>query len=843
MTEKEINENNSLPEKSPENTVTPEANSSKIIQNEDSSVECSSLSSEFKDVPIQLVLSSNGLLETTTEAINVLTGLKNEKLCILSLNGPLSTGKSYLANNIINKKNIGFKVGEITEGIWLWGNPILLNNGAKLLIFDCQGLNKNEIITNKLFMLSVLLSTSIIYNTQGELSDDFINDFVYYTDLSKKIKVHKNEENEINNINDLKNYFPELILINNILTKEKMREMIETNPLCENFCKLFDKKSYINGKNLEELINKVYNDLNYKTINNNIIDGDSLFCLLQNYIDLLNNNKIPVIDLALENVLLSKAKNESEFIFEEFKNSINKKIEYPMPLKNIYKIYLEFQQNYTNIFCNKLENILTPSQTGKYVQKIFTNMEIELESILETNKEKYYEKFCIEYKEFEKEINEIKLNSLEELKVFILSYTTTFKNSFNKFLNIINYDYNKYLVSVLLKIFEDFVCTKLIKLSDTIYNLLENNSKEYKDNIENTHKNISEQVDNSKKLIDNKNKENSEINKNFLESIAKVDKLNKELKIKEIEYEKNINAEIQRYEKMESYYNNQIKEKEQIIINLETKIEKLKQEMAKENQESNNKMNKLSSENIKLKGELENLKNQEGKEKEKAEEKNEQDENTQTLFKNIQKAFIGFKDSIEKLEKDNENIFKEKSNSRKEIESQLKNCLSDIKDVKSFCESLIKSMNENYKKEIKIITDKYEELSFEMTKNKFELKEQTHLRETYESKLKESLEQINQLKENGKFKDESIKTQNELIKSYEDKIENNKKKINELEMSLCKNIYSYKMAEDDFDTLVIIVHSLITKNKDKFGRNIRKIPLKDRNFIHSLVKEYNFFSN
>ena len=851
MTEKAINENTPNPEQSSENTSNTEANSSQENQNKNQSVKLTS--NEFKDVPIQLVLSSsNGLLETTTEAINILTGLKNEKLCILSLNGPLSTGKSYLANNIINKKNVGFKVGEKTEGIWLWGNPIQLNNGSKLLILDCEGLNKNdkekekekELVSFKLFKLCVLLSTCIIYNTQGELNDDFINDFVHFTDLSKEIKVHKDEENETNNINDLKNFFPELILVNDILSKENMKELIENNSLCQNSCKLFNKKSYINGKNLEELINKVKNEINYKEIKNNIMDGDSLFCLLQNYIDLINNNKIPVIDLALENVLLSKAKNESEFIFEEFKNAINKKIEYPMPITDIYKIYLELQQNFTNIFCNRVDKILTPSQTGKYVQKIFTNMGIELESILETNKEHYDEKYCIVYKEFETELNKLNLNSMEEIKVFIISYTSSFQNCLNKLLNIRINDFNKNLINILSKIINDFMCEKLTKMADTINNMYENNSKEYKNNIENLNiniKNITEQIDNGKKLLENKNKENSEINKNFLESEAKVDKLNKELKIKEIEYEKNMDAEVKRYEKLEAYYNNQIKEKEQIITNLENKIEKLKQDILGANQESSNKMNELSRENIKLQREIENLKNEEGKEN--PEENNEQNLNTQTLFKNIQNAFIGFKESIDKLEKQNENIFKSKSNSLEEIGSKLKNRFSEIKDVKEFCDSQIKAVNDNYKKEINQVTAQYKELSFEMTKIKFELNEQTQLKDNYESKLNESLIQINQLKENCKAKENSIKIQNDLIKMYEDKIENNKKKINDLEISLCKNIYSYKMAEDDFETLLMVIQGLITKNKEKFGRNILKIPLKDRTFINSLVKEYNFISH
>ena len=144
---------------------------------------------EFKDEPIKLLYIQDGMIEPTIEAINLLTALKEEKLSILSLNGPLSSGKSSLANNIINKTSSGFKSGEKTEGIWTWGNPLTLKNGSKLLILDCQGLNKNDVdnISHKLFILSILISTCVIYNTQGELNDNIINDFIYFTDLTNKI--------------------------------------------------------------------------------------------------------------------------------------------------------------------------------------------------------------------------------------------------------------------------------------------------------------------------------------------------------------------------------------------------------------------------------------------------------------------------------------------------------------------------------------------------------------------------------------------------------------------------------------------------------------------------------
>lgn len=196
----------------------------------------------FKEEPVQLIYISDCMIKLSEEGINLLKALKNKNLSILSLNGPLSSGKSFLANKIINKNTSGFKSGEKTQGIWIWGKPIDLKDSTKLLILDYQGLNKDdsENISNKLFILSVLLSTSIIYNTQGELNESAINDFIHYIDLSNKIRVNSDNNNKLNNIDNLKKYFPELIFTNNTLSKENIQDFIEKNPSCENIVKIFE---------------------------------------------------------------------------------------------------------------------------------------------------------------------------------------------------------------------------------------------------------------------------------------------------------------------------------------------------------------------------------------------------------------------------------------------------------------------------------------------------------------------------------------------------------------------------------------------------------------------------
>ena len=799
---------------------------------------------EFKEEPVQLVYIEDGMLEPTTDAINLLTALKNEKISILSINGPLSSGKTSLANGIINKSASGFKSGEKTKGIWMWGNPITLENGTKLLVLDFQGLEKEdaENISHKLFIVSVLLSTCLIYNTNGDMDESLINDFVYYTDLVNKIHVYQDKNDKLNNIDHLKEYFPELIFVNNKLDKEEIKGAIENNPLCEKVCQLFEKRDYINSQNIQDLVEKIQNGIKHKVLDGNVIDGEDFFGLLQNFIDFINDGEIPVIHSALENVLLSKAKNISESVLEEFIKSFNKKITYPMSITTIYKIYFELQQKSISDFCKKVDKIISPTQTGEYILKICTNMEKELESILENNTEHYDEWFNIEYKNIQTELDKLKLESIEQTKIFILSYTSTFKACLDKFLSIPNSDFCQNLITVLSKIFQEFVVEKLNSIGEKINEIYEQNSKEFTSNINNLNndiKKLNEQIDNNKKLLDDKNKEKSEANKNYLELETKLDKLTRELKTKEQEFENSLNTEKQNYQKMESYNNAQMKEKEQTISNLEAKIEKLNQDILGSNKDSLIKINELNRENIKLKGEIDRMKKQEGKGGSNA-LYNEQSANLQTLFKNIQGTFMEFKESVDKLDKENENVFKTKylENSTKEVEDKLKNCVSDIK---SFCDKQVKTMNENYEKEIKKVKDKYDELNFELTKKNAEVKEQTELKEINENKLKENSKQMDELNQLSKSKDNLINTQNDTIKMYQDKIAENKKMKEDLELSLAQNIYNFKMKEDEFDSLFMVFEAIISKKKDKYEHSISKLSADVKDSLQALIKKYKFF--
>ena len=782
---------------------------------------------------VQLVLSKNGVLEMTTEAINILTGLKKENLCIVSINGPCNIGKSILANKIIDNES-GFKTGIKTEGIWLWKYPIFMENNNRLLVLDCQGLDKNDKITKKLFILSVLLSTCVIYYTEGNLNEDIIKQFNYFVELLTEIKINKEEKDTINK---LKKIFPELIFINNISSEEDIKKKLEENNANININKLFEKIDYMNikEKDVKEIKLKI-SKMKCKEMHNINIDGNALFCLLQNYIDFINSDKSLMIDLAFENALLSKAKNVSETNFLGFKSEINKQInEFPINYSLIYQKHLELQKRYFKEFCENVDQILSPIKTGEYICKIFDNMKIELQSITEKNKEILNENLCLHYKTLEEEMNKINLSSIEEIKVFIYSYTFNIKTFIDKFIKLKIID--ETTEAFISKIFENYIYKKLTELGENINQLYENISKKNKENIDNLNnkiKNMNDQIESNKKLLEENKKEIVEKEKLKAEFDLKLKKAKEDFKMETKLLSEKTNSQDETIKKMEALEKEQLKQKDTEISDLNNKLEKIKTD----NIDLDNKINELKKENSKIKTELEELK------KVKEEKKSGENQGQiQTMFKLINTSFADFIESIDKLEKQNVKILTEKINYKNDLDTRMNKCDAQIEEIKNFCQTQIKEMEENYRKEILRANEQNKDLSKSLDEANIILKEQKKNNEVSENKLKSKENEINQLNKKIEEINKLLSIKTKLIESYTEKIERNNKKINDLEISLCQNIYNYKMAEDDFETLLIIFQGILQKDKEKYLKNVKKLSSKGKKYVLSLIEKYNVFSD
>ena len=128
-----------------------------------------------------------------------------------------------------------------------------------------------------------------------------------------------------------------------------------------------------------------------------------------------------------------------------------------------------------------------------------------------------------------------------------------------------------------------------------------------------------------------------------------------------------------------------------------------------------------------------------------------------------------FKKSIDKIEDENENLFKTKEMNLNvnEIENNMKNWINEIKNYK---ENQFKNLNENYEKNIKSIKNDLDETNLKLTKKESEFNNQIEISENFKSQFNEANLKVNQLNEITKSKDNLINTQNDTIKMYEDKI-------------------------------------------------------------------------
>ena len=814
-------------------------------------------SNSFKNEPIQLLnVNENGLIDITTEATDYLNSLKKEKLCILSIIGPRNSGKSKLLNSFLKIYNNGFNINE-TKGLWIWGKPLELENNKKLLILDCQAL-ENDDVSLRLFLICELLSTYIIYNTKGEINDNLINDFFKYLDVSKTINIYS-QGNKKNTITNLSNYLPDLLWImneyeNKEISSDNYFENIikNNNKISENFTKLYKnyKCFYLKDANDENQIDLIFNYIksnsSYKKINNIDIDGIDLFGILTNYLDSMENGEIPIINNALENILLSKAKNINENLFEEFVLEFQKKIDkFPKSFKLIYNIFFELQDKYSELFCNKVKDLfLTSEQTGKYLINLYQRMKEELENVFEKNNEFYNEWFDLEFKEMEEILNNEnnnKINNLEQIKNTFNLYSNSFELCFKKFNNIPKDNFSNNLILVMLKIFEDFVKNKLNLFAENINEIYENYNKENLNKIENLQNNLNlltEQLNNNKKLLEDKNNEKNEININLLELENKIEQLKRENKTKEKEYLNNIEIEKQKLQNTENFYNNNLKEKNNKIEELEKKIEKLNVENSAINKDNINKINELNREILKLNNEIEHLSEEQRKKNDFGEV--EKNLNLHSLFKNIQNTFMEFKKSIDKIEDENENLFKTKEMNLNvnEIENNMKNWINEIKNYK---ENQFKNLNENYEKNIKNIKNDLDETNLKLTKKESEFNNQIEIAENFKSQFNEANLKVNQLNEITKSKDNLINTQNDTIKMYEDKIKDFNSDKDKLEMLLNSNIVNFKMKEDEVETILMVIECMLAKNKNKYEHNLNKLSNECKASINNMVKKYKLF--
>lgn len=161
--------------------------------------------------PLPFVLvGDDGSFSVNPEAAARLERVKG-KLVVVAVAGLYRTGKSFLLNLLVrHAKGIqvgatassasaddapGFAVGgtvnACTKGIWMWGEPLELDDGSSLLFLDTEGLgsvDREQTHDTRIFALALLLATNFIYNSRGVIDGNAIEDLSLVVNLSKHIQ-------------------------------------------------------------------------------------------------------------------------------------------------------------------------------------------------------------------------------------------------------------------------------------------------------------------------------------------------------------------------------------------------------------------------------------------------------------------------------------------------------------------------------------------------------------------------------------------------------------------------------------------------------------------------------
>uniref|UniRef100_A0A670IP92 GB1/RHD3-type G domain-containing protein n=1 Tax=Podarcis muralis TaxID=64176 RepID=A0A670IP92_PODMU len=127
----------------------------------------------------------NEQLRVNQEALKILQSIQ-QPVVVVAIVGLYRTGKSYLMNKLAGKKK-GFSLGATiqaeTMGIWMWCLPHPENPDHTLVLLDTEGLGdveKSNIENDAwIFALSILLSSTLVYNSMG-IIDQFALEKLQY---------------------------------------------------------------------------------------------------------------------------------------------------------------------------------------------------------------------------------------------------------------------------------------------------------------------------------------------------------------------------------------------------------------------------------------------------------------------------------------------------------------------------------------------------------------------------------------------------------------------------------------------------------------------------------------
>ena len=819
-----------------------EQNSKSKIKNQNSPNKNLIKNKSINQTALPLVLFEEGKFIIPEEAKNLLSQDKYKNIGIISLVGKYRTGKSFLLNRVILNRNqkSGFDVGPTfkpcTKGIWIWSDPIMINNVHSpnpfpCFLIDTEGLGAYDEEINhdsKIFLIAVLISSLFIFNSFGAIDETAINSLSFVLNLSKTIKIKNNNSNNDENESELAQYFPTLLWLlrdfslkledkdGNVITekqylenaleeingvsdsieeKNRVRNLIKTYFVekdCFVMVRPVEKESDLqNLQNLPDenlrkefleqskiFRNKVFKKTKPKTFNKKPLTGAMLVELVQSILDSINKGSIPVIENSWKYVLQNEFIKSSKDLINKFVNEIKKYREDNKNnqdfMKNIKKYSRTVAQNYIKDFLKN--NILDEDNQKEFSEKLQSKINSELNKFDKENEKIFEEKFNIEINKLSEEFIS---KFTGENNIYKDNYTKFFEDfeTFKENANKLTPDFtnkNEILLEKLINVMRRY-------FNEQIFKIKEENEK----TIGLLNLDIEQYKDKIKELNEEINK-SKEKNKNHFSKLTN-DIINEKLKHKNIEEKMNNLLNSKKLD--QENYQKQI---DTIKTNYETKIKdlitskkKIEEEMKANNEEfliikmNNEKVTSLNEQKfIFLEKEINTWK----------EKYNNVLKESKNKDNNLNQEIGALREEIKKLKKEkdkNENINSDK----------LKN---NINDLMKYFKDNIKAQNEENKNMLeKILKEKQNENNDkELFKNYNELVMKN-------SDLQIKLNSCN-------FKITGLENKIENLNIYKNIVENSKM----FKCKKCKKLFNYEDFKNHYSTCDKVINDENDENKN-----------------------------
>jgi hypothetical protein len=136
------------------------------------------------------------------------------------------TGKSFLLNQLVDSRQDGAKEGfqvggtvnACTKGIWLWGEPVVLDDGTSVLFLDTEGLGSTNRASQthdcRVFALALLLCSCFVYNSRGTIDGNALDDLSLVVNLTKHIHVQSSDDKDAEDSGtEFEKFFPSFLWI------------------------------------------------------------------------------------------------------------------------------------------------------------------------------------------------------------------------------------------------------------------------------------------------------------------------------------------------------------------------------------------------------------------------------------------------------------------------------------------------------------------------------------------------------------------------------------------------------------------------------------------------------